>query len=78
MNNQQTTTAAVVGLRELRENMNNYIARVQAGRSFLVVRRSKPVFRLAPPDQEGAWEEVIDFTKIKKGGVGLNELLARL
>ena len=48
--------------------------------SFLVMKKSKPVFRLCPVDSEDEelWEEVIDFTKIKKGGVPVDELLKYL
>lgn len=27
---------------------------------------------------EGSWEEVIDFTKIQKGGVDIQDILSRL
>lgn len=68
-----------VGLKELRENADIYISEVQKGKSFIVVRRSKPVFKLSPPDEDAElWERVIDFTNIKKGGVELNGLLSRL
>jgi len=69
----------IIGLRELRENIKTYIAQVEKGNSFTVVRRSRPIFTISPPDQEtGQWEPVIDFTKIKKGGVKIEELLSRL
>ncbi|MEK7077115.1 MAG: type II toxin-antitoxin system prevent-host-death family antitoxin [Patescibacteria group bacterium] len=68
----------IVGLKELRENAERYISEVKKGKSFIVVRRSKPVFRLSPPDEEDAWERVADFTKIRKGGVPLADLLARM
>ena len=69
----------IIGLRELRENINTYIAQVEKGNSFTVVRRSRPIFSISPPDQEsGLWEPVVDFTKIKKGGVKIEELLSRL
>jgi prevent-host-death family protein len=69
----------IVGLKELRENMETYIAKVRRGGSFVVVRKSKPIFRIAPADEdEGIWETIVDFTKIKKGGVPLDELLRRL
>jgi len=35
----------IVGLKELRENIENYIAQVKKGKSFIVVRRSKPVLK---------------------------------
>jgi prevent-host-death family protein len=70
----------IVGLKELRGNLERYISQVRKGRSFVVVRRSAPVFKIAPPlsTDEGVWEDVVDFTKIKKGGIALNELLARI
>jgi prevent-host-death family protein len=69
----------IVGLKELRENMESYIAKVKRGDSFVVVRKSKPIFRIAPADdEESLWETIVDFTKIKKGGVPLDELLKRL
>lgn len=67
----------MIGLKELRENVDIYTKRVKAGDSFVVMRRSTPLFKIAPVE-EGAWEEVIDFTKIKKGGVDIDELLQRL
>ncbi len=69
----------IIGLKELRENTDFYINAVKRGRSFVVVRKSKPVFRISAADQdEGLWETVIDFTKIRKGGVPIDEILSRL
>lgn len=70
---------AIVGLKELRENIETYISKVKAGDSFIVVKKSKPVFRIIPLE-EGAdvWEPIIDFTKIKRGGTSLADLLSRL
>ena len=71
--------SSIVGLKELRENINAYITQVNAGRSFTVVRKSRPVFKISPPDEDSdLWETVLDFTKIKKGGVKLNDILLRL
>ena len=60
--------------------MEKYISRVGKGESLTVIRRTEPVFRITPvdSDDESGWETVIDFTKIKKGGVDIDELLARL
>ncbi len=72
---------SIVGLKELRENMDSYISQVKKGRSFVVVRKSKPVFKLTPLDMwgdEGVWEKVVDFTKIKKGGVLLADVLSKV
>lgn len=70
---------SIVGLKELRENVAAYITQVDKGRSFIVVRKSRPVFKISPPDEDNSlWETVIDFTKIKKGGVKLDDVLSRL
>ncbi|HLD86222.1 MAG TPA: type II toxin-antitoxin system prevent-host-death family antitoxin [Patescibacteria group bacterium] len=69
----------IVGLKELRQDPGRYANLVKQGQSFLVVKRSKPLFRLSPVEAEDElWEEAVDFTKIKRGGVAINELLARL
>ena len=70
---------SIVGLKELRENIDIYIGEVRKGRSFTIVRRSKPVFKISPPEEdESLWEPVIDFTKVKKGGVPIADILSRL
>ncbi len=77
----KTVAKNIVGLKELRENMDSYISGVEKGRSFIVVRRSRPIFRLAPIDvwgDEGVWEKVVDFKKIKKGGVPIDDVIASL
>ncbi|MBI3671663.1 type II toxin-antitoxin system prevent-host-death family antitoxin [Candidatus Azambacteria bacterium] len=68
---------SIIGVKELRENLDKYISEVNNGRSFTVVRRSEPVFRIIPfddNDKNEQWENIIDFTKIKKGGVPLNDI----
>jgi len=67
-----------VGLRELRENIENYINQVKRGKSFIVIRRSKPVLKISSPDDEELWETVADFTKINKDGVSAKEVLKEL
>jgi len=66
-----------IGLKNLRENMVDYINRIAKGESFIVFKQSKPLFRISPLQGE-QWEEIIDFTKIKKGGVDIKEILSRL
>jgi len=69
----------IVGLRELRENISDYAEKVERGKTFIVVRKSKPLFKICPFDEDNElWEEVADFTKIKKGGVAVDDLLSRL
>lgn len=69
----------IIGLKELRENLPYYAEKIEGGQSFLVVKKSKPVFRISPFDEDDSlWEEVIDFTKIKRGGIPIDDLLSRL
>lgn len=69
----------ILGLKELRENMQKYASRVKRGESFIVVKKSRPLFKISSIDEdEGLWETVIDFTKIRKGGIPVEELLAKL
>ncbi len=69
----------IIGLKKLRQNIEKYIAKVKKGESFVVVKRSRPVFKISSPfDDNGLWENVVDFTKIKKEGVRIEELLFRL
>jgi len=71
----------IIGLKELRENTENYISQVQKGKSFTVVRKSRPVFTISPVDEwsdEGNWRALIDLTSINKKGIRPNEILASL
>lgn len=68
----------IVGLRELRENTDAVISKVQQGDSFVVLKKNIPLFKIVPLHDEDQWEEVIDFTTIKKGGVDINDIISRL
>jgi len=68
----------IIGVKELRENLDTYINEVKRGKSFLVIRKTKPVFKISSPDEQGAWETVIDFTKVSKKGIPISKLLSRL
>ncbi|MDP2951528.1 MAG: hypothetical protein Q8N55_04040 [bacterium] len=67
----------IVSLKELRQSLPYYADQVKKGNFFLVFKRSKPLFKISPIIED-IWEQVIDFTKISKGGVEINELLNRL
>lgn len=67
----------IIGLKQLRENMRAYEKRVQSGQSFIVMKRSKPIFTISPVEDE-AWETVVDFTQLQKNGIRASELLSRL
>ena len=69
----------ILGLKELRENMQKYASLVEKGESFIIVKKSKPLFKISSLDEDdGLWETVVDFTKIRKGGIPAEELLAHL
>jgi len=71
----------IIGLKELRENTEEFIAQVKKGQSFVVVRKSKPVFKLSPVDEwgdEGIWEQIIDFREINPKGIPVKDVLASL
>ena len=67
----------IITLKNLRENMQEYARKVKKGQSFIVFKRSQPLFKINPVEED-LWEEVIDLTKIKKGGVNIAEVLKRL
>jgi prevent-host-death family protein len=67
----------LIGLKQLREQTEDYVDAVKKGQSFIVMRRSKPIFKITPVENE-AWEEVVDFTAIKKGGVDIEDILKRI
>ena len=72
---------AIIGLKELRANTDTYIEAVKKGRSFIVVRKSKPIFRIAPPDlwgDEGEWETLVDFKGTLGRGFSAQSLIAKL
>lgn len=71
---------SIIGLRELRENTDAFISQVGKGKSFIVVRRSRPVFKLVPPDDDTdeMWETVVDFTEFYKNGIPVRQLLKKL
>ena len=58
--------------------MQKYASLVERGRSFMVVRKSKPVFKMVPPETEEEWETVVDFTKINKNGIDAKRVLREL
>lgn len=69
----------ILGLKELRENIQKYASRVGKGESFIIVKKSKPLFKISSIDEdEGQWETVIDFTKINKSGVDAKKVLREL
>lgn len=69
----------MIGLKELRGNVRMVEKNINRGRSYLVLRKSKPLFKIVPLEENGGvWEEAADLTKICRGGVRITELLSRL
>ncbi len=70
----------IIGLKDLRLNTGKYINRLNKGETFTVIRRSRPVFNMVPfdEDNDNLWETVVDFTKINKKGISIDEALKSL
>lgn len=68
----------IINLKELRVNMSKYAKKVAKGASFIIFKRSKPLFKICPIAKSAKWEEIVDFTKIKKGGVDIDDVISRL
>lgn len=66
-----------VGLKEFRENLSVYEQRIKKGDSFIIMKRSTPLFVVSPVDQ-GGWETVIDFTEFDPEGISADVLLKKL
>ena len=72
----KTESLNIIGLKELRENVSMYADQVKKGKSLIVVKRSRPLFKIVSVDEDEAlWEEVFDFNTIKKGGVKISDVL---
>lgn len=69
---------SIIGLRDFREKTKKYIDEVNKGKSFLVFKRSTPVFKISPIQEKEVWETVVDFTKIDKEGVDIDDVIAAL
>lgn len=71
----------IIGLKELRQNAETYIKKVGRGDSFIVVRRSKPIFKIVPVDEwgdSGKWDELLPLKKYYPRGIDPAALLAML
>jgi len=67
-----------ISLKELRDKFPKYIEAINSGRSFTVVKRSKPIFLISPISDDGQWTTIIDFTKLADDGVPANDILKAL
>lgn len=80
MKTSTTPKSSLIGLKKLRENMEECITRVKNGESLTIMRKNEAVFKITPvnAESESGWETVIDFTEINPDGVSAKTLLARL
>ena len=72
----------IIGFKELKAKVGLFAKKTQAGHSFIVVKQSKPLFKISRPvfeeedlESEADWETVVDFTKIRKSGVLFEEVI---
>ncbi len=79
--NSKTIKSNIVGFKELRENADKYIDTVEKGRTFTIVRRSKPIFKMVPVDEygdEGVWETIADFHDKNGKGIKMQDFAEML
>jgi antitoxin (DNA-binding transcriptional repressor) of toxin-antitoxin stability system len=76
MDNKMTLKEQIVPFKEFRLNAAKYIDALAKGQSFLIMKRSRPVFRLEPVEE--VWETIGDFTTMPHGGVSAKELAKAL
>jgi antitoxin (DNA-binding transcriptional repressor) of toxin-antitoxin stability system len=64
----------LVSLKDLRTKLTDYTRLVsEHGNSFIVLKKSKPVFKIVPIEED-SWETVVDFTEIDKKGVSFADV----
>ena len=76
-----STKTSIIGFKDLRENADTYINAISRGKSFTVVRRSKPIFNITPVDEwgdEGVWKTLIDFKDKKGRGINMENFAKML
>jgi hypothetical protein len=73
-------TLTIIKSRDLRNDMQKVADAVAKGKSFLVMKQSKPLFKISKPDVDewgdrGNWETVVDF---EKDSITVDEFMAKL
>jgi len=66
----------MLSIKDFRTKLTDYTKRVsENGDSFIVLKKSKPVFKVVPIDaDEGEWQTIIDFTEIDPKGVSFDDV----
>jgi hypothetical protein len=73
-------TITIIKSRDLRDDMQKVADAVAKGRSFLVMKQSKPLFKVTQPDVDewgdrGKWTNVVDFDR---DGITIDEFMDKL
>ena len=69
----------LIALKDLRLKIDKYAKLVnKSGESYLVTRKGKPLFRLAPIEDDKRWETLIDFTEVDPKGIPIDKVIAAL
>lgn len=76
MTQKNSPNSNIIALKEFRLNAQKYIDASAMGQSFIVVKRSHPVFRIEPVEEK--WETVLDFSSLSAGGISADKLLKKL
>ncbi len=77
---QKKTNYNFLKLKDFRLDSETYIRRLDKGESFTVIKRSKPIFKMVPidDDEDGMWESIADFTKINPNGIPVMDFIKAL
>ena len=81
----QENTTNIIGVKELRQNLDKYVLAIARGQSFTVVRRSKPIFSLQKPitydewgDPTHEWDNGVDLRDSEGAGMPIETFLKYL
>jgi len=65
----------ILSLKDFRTKLTDYTKRVsEKGDSFVVFKKSKPVFMVVPIDHDGEWQTVLNFSEINPKGVTFKDI----
>ena len=69
----------IVGVRELHSRLREISEATMLGESFIIVRNTKPIFRIEPYKKEGKKYSLADFSKIRfRGGKNLSKNIDKI
>jgi antitoxin (DNA-binding transcriptional repressor) of toxin-antitoxin stability system len=73
-------TTAIIGIKQLHVDLKSISQRVQNGEEFVVVKNSKPVFRIIPLEEKPVKKYTLkDFESIQfKGGKDLSKNIDKI